>query len=75
MNLVRSLHEATGLSPADETDIRSKMPTSPFRKLVEYDLEKRKLEAQADATTDFKKGVVEGLVVAVGILNRPNKSS
>jgi len=42
---------------------------------VEYDLEKRKIEAQGDATTDFKKGVVEGLAVAIGILNRPNKSS
>jgi hypothetical protein len=75
VNLVKSLYEATGISPADEADIRSKMPVSPFRKLAEYDLSKKLFEAQGEATTELNKGIVEGLKIAIGILNRPVSKS
>lgn len=73
----RTLHEATGISDREESDIRSNFPRSPFRKLHEYDLMIKREELMASLAIvkgwdEYLKlrGQIEGLEMAVGILNR-----
>lgn len=74
--LHRTLDEATGISEQEAVEIWKKMPESPFRKLIQFEIEKRKaLEsdkcAMATPDTIFKQqGIVEGLGIALGIMAR-----
>jgi hypothetical protein len=78
VQLTKSLTDATGMSEQEAVELWFHMPNSPFRTLVEYELEKRKMQETAALAVpglsleDYRKqqGVVEGLQVAIGILNR-----
>lgn len=73
------------MSDAEAAELWHHMPNSPFRKLIEFELEMRVIAEKAKLETDltfeeYKKqqGVLEGLRIAIGILNRkdnPNKRS
>lgn len=64
------------MSEQEAAEVMAKLHESPFRKLIQYEIEKRKaLEeaACATATPDkiFKQqGIVEGLGIALGIMAR-----
>ena len=78
MNLKKTLFEATGLSEGDANDIRANLPNSPFRKLFEYLLEERILQESINGpekpitpdSVSAHRGKIEGLQIALGILNR-----
>lgn len=79
MSLKKTLPEATGLSECDVADIEAAMPKSPFRRLVEYRIEERILQESLTGPTEKPltleavsrhRGLIEGLQVALGILNR-----
>lgn len=75
----RTLVEATGISDQEAGEIWAKMPDSPFRKLIQYEIESRKaLESDKCATAAPDKilkhqGIVEGLGIALGIMARKDQ--
>jgi len=81
VQLTKTLTEATSISESEAADLWHHMPKSPFRTLIEYELEKRIAEETARlGSSDFSfeeykkhQGLIEGLRVAVGILNRKGK--
>lgn len=78
VNNVRTLQEATGIEPELEKEIWDKMPTAPYRKLLDYEFEKKRIEESLKMTTgrlSFEEylrasGVVDGLRLASAILTR-----
>lgn len=79
MNLTRNRIEATNQSDEEVARIRANIQNSPFRMMVEYDLELAIIDARIalGSTSDpheFRKqqGVIEGLKTAIGIINRKN---
>jgi hypothetical protein len=75
--LVRTIEEATDMSPQEIAVVWSKMDESPFRKVIQYEIEAREAMEQKKLTlsdpANFQKqqGIVTGLSIALGILNRP----
>lgn len=75
--LLRTIHEATGMSSEEIAQVWEKMGESPFQKVFQYELEKAQDTARRALDTvppdQFSKqqGVVQGLQTALGILNRP----
>lgn len=57
-------------------EIRRNLPTSPLKRLVEYEIEKTRLDRMMNNRpkdqneVEFERGVQEGLSIAKGILNR-----
>ena len=87
MILKKTLPEATGLSEHDVREIEGSMHRSPVRKLVEYRLEERIFQELMNGPSEKPvtpeaiarhRGVIEGLQISLGILNRnikPNTNS
>lgn len=85
MQLIKSRSEATGMAEHEVAEMWHHMPASPFRRVVEYELEARRLaerdKLETDLTSDQyhkQKGILEGIRIAIGILNRkdnPTKKS
>lgn len=75
MDIIKTRAEATGISDAEASDVYRLMPASPFRRVIEYDLcRRRELERQSPVRTDKQEGIIEGLTVAIGLLNQKPKS-
>jgi len=64
------------MSDSQIREICRVMPDSPLKKYIEYQLEKTVLDRRMNfdpktqADFDFNRGVIEGLNIAKGILNR-----
>ena len=80
MIIIKSLTEATDISDQEASQMWGAMQNSPFKQLMEYEFEKRATEERAKLETvnnfeEFHKqrGVLEGIRICVGILNRTKK--
>lgn len=72
----RTLHEATGISAQEAGEIWSKMHESPFRRLIQFEIE-LKLAFERDAlsrctveTFSKQQGVIQGMELALAIMAR-----
>lgn len=79
LTLIKTRQEALDLSDQEIAKVWENMPQSPFRHVVEYEFEARKLDEMkklsAMKADEFQKqqGIVEGIGIAVGILNRKDR--
>ena len=75
----RTLFEATGMSEQEASEVWAMMQESPFRRLIQYEIEKRvAIERLAFSTIsketfDKQQGIVNGLEIAIGILCRKDQ--
>lgn len=80
----RTLAEATGISEQEAAELWSRMHESPFRKLLQYEMEiqqdiQRTGLDTCDPTQASKiQGIVQGMTICLGIMARkdpkPSKS-
>lgn len=82
MDLKKTLAEAIDMTPEEAADVESKLPTSAFRRWAEYEMSKRRDDETAKmfgpapmSHLDYlnQRGLVQGLEVAISILNRKGK--
>jgi hypothetical protein len=72
----RTLAEATGISDQEAHEIWSRMHESPFRKLIQYEIEiaqatqRLALETAPMDQMPEQKGIVKGMTICLGILAR-----
>lgn len=65
------------MSSDEIAQVWERMAESPFRKVVQYelearqDLERRTIDTAAPENVGKQQGIVQGLQMALGILNRP----
>jgi hypothetical protein len=75
MGILKDAPAATGLEQSTIDEIRRSMPTSPFKKVIAYDLEYALQSRMANAPDTIEKiwkeeGIREGLRIALGILEK-----
>lgn len=79
MSFFKTIEEAIGATPDEIKRIRVALPTSPIKRLLEYDIEMEifnRTQGDAAKTLEdlhYQRGIREGLKIAKGILNRPPK--
>lgn len=76
MSVLKTAEEATGFPKSQVDEIRRAMPSSPLTGVLAYDFDiaiyHRRMSSAPKTQNDFdfERGVIEGLTIARGILNR-----
>lgn len=80
IEFTKTIEEATGMSPEEIAQVWDKMRESPFRSVMQWELESALLRNRAAQDTalpsDVPKlqGISQGLTLALGILARKDKT-